>query len=96
MDVAQSASVAAGRATRQSWPFTQSGEILGTLSLAAVAKWLLPQGYGEGYSAAILDQLKAWDSFQVCSMGHRENPPMPSRDVTLADCPQAGFRDQAP
>ncbi len=45
--------------------FTQSGEILGTFPLEVVAKWLLPWGYGEGYSAAVLYQLKAWKSFSA-------------------------------
>ncbi len=59
MAVVQAASIAAGRATRQVRPLTQNGEIQGNLELAVAAKWLLPRGYGEDYSAAVLGQLKA-------------------------------------
>ncbi len=56
MVVAQSASIAAGRATHQVWPFTQKGEIQDNLKLEVAAKRLLPRGYGNGYSVAVLDQ----------------------------------------
>ncbi len=67
MAVTQSASVAAGRAMRQNRPLTSNGEIQDNLKLEVAAKWLLPRGYGEGYSAAVLDQLKAWETF--CMLG---------------------------
>ncbi len=63
MVVAQSASVAAGRATHQARPFTQKGEISDNMSLETAAKRLLPRGYGDRYSIAILEQLKAWEAF---------------------------------
>ncbi len=63
MAVSQSASVAAGRATRQAQPFTQKGEIQDNLKLEVAAKRLFPRGYGDGYSAAVLDQLKAGETF---------------------------------
>ncbi len=59
MAVAQSASVVAGRATRQARPFTQKGEVPDNMSLETAAKRLLPHGYSERYSLAILEQLKA-------------------------------------
>ncbi len=58
MAVTQSASVAEGRATRQVRPFTQKGEVQENMSLEVAAKRLLPRNYGDGYSAAVLDQLK--------------------------------------
>ena len=63
MAVAQSASVMAGRATHQAWPFTQKGEIQDNLKLKVAAKRLFLRGYGDGYSVAVLDQLKAWEAF---------------------------------
>ncbi len=55
MVVAQSASVAAGRATRQARPFTQKGEVQENMSLETAAKRLLPRNYGDRYSIAILE-----------------------------------------
>ncbi len=87
MVVAQSASVAAGRVTRQARPFTQKGEISENMTLETAAKRLLPRGYGEHYSIAVLEQLKAWEAFWTLNIGRRENPTMPKRDVTPAGCP---------
>ncbi len=53
--VAQSASVAAGRAMRQAQPFTQKGEVQDNMKLEVAAKRLFPRDYGDGYSAAVLD-----------------------------------------
>ena len=58
-----SVSIAVRRATRQAWPLTQSGVIQANLELEVVAKRLLLWGYGVDYSAAVLDQLKAWEAF---------------------------------
>ncbi len=69
MLVTQSASVAAGRATRQARPFTQKGEISENMSLETAAKRLLPRGYGECYSIAVLEQLKAWEAFHMLNIG---------------------------
>ncbi len=97
MDVAQLTSMVAGRVSHQSRPLIQSGANKGTQPLEVTAKRMLPRGYGASYSAVILDQPKAWKSFQVPGVGHREtHTPMPSGDVTAADCPQAGFCDQEP
>ena len=63
MAATQLASVAVGRATRQVRPFTQRSEIQDNLKLEVAAKRLFPQGYGYGYSAAVLDQLKTWETF---------------------------------
>ncbi len=63
MTVAQSASIAAGRVTHQARPFTQKGEVQENMQLEVTAKRLLPRNYGDGYSAAVLDQLKAWEAF---------------------------------
>ncbi len=60
------------------------------------AKRLFPRGYGDGYSAAVLDQLKAWETFQTLNIGWRENTPMPAGDVTPPECPRAQYYDQAP
>ncbi len=57
MIVTQSASVAAGRATRQARPFTQKGEVQENMALEVTAKWLFPPNYGESYSVAVLEQL---------------------------------------
>ncbi len=59
MLVAQSASVAAGRATRQARPLTQRGEIFENMMLETATRRLLPRPYGVSYSVAILEQLKA-------------------------------------
>ncbi len=69
MAVAQLASIVAGRATPQAWPFTQKGEIQDNLKLEVAAKWLFPRAYGDGYSAAVLDQLKAWETFHTLNIG---------------------------
>ncbi len=59
MLVAQSAAIAAGRATRQARPISQKGDIAETMSLEAAARRLFPQTYGDGYSTSVLEQLKA-------------------------------------
>ncbi len=59
MVVAQSASVAAGRTTRQARAFTQKGEVQENMALEMAAKRLLPCNYGDSYSIAVLEQLKA-------------------------------------
>ncbi len=80
----------------QAWPLTQSGEIQGNLELEAVANRLLPRGYGEDYSAAVLDQLKAWEAYRSLGVCRHETPPMPTRDVTPSGCPRAWFYDRTP
>ncbi len=55
MTVTQSASVAAGKAMHQAWPFTQKGEVQENMKLEVAARWLFPQNYGDSYSAAGLD-----------------------------------------
>ncbi len=65
----QLASVAAGRAKCQAGPFTQKGEVQGNLKLEVAAKWLFPRGYGDGYSATVQDQLKAWETFHMLNIG---------------------------
>ncbi len=60
MTVTQLAYVAAGRATHQARPLTQKGEVQDNLELVVAAERLLPRGYGDDYSAAVLDQLKAF------------------------------------
>ena len=57
-------------------------------------KRLLPLGYGEDYSAAVPDQLKAWEAFCWIHLGWRENPPRPTGDVTPDGCPWADFHNQ--
>ncbi len=52
------------------------------MSLEIAAKRLLPRGYSERYSLAVLEQLKAWEAFHMLNIGRRENPPMPKGDVT--------------
>ncbi len=94
MVVAQSASIAAGRATCQAQPLTQNGEILGSLQLEVPGKRLLPRGYGDNYSVAVLDQLKAWEAFRSLHLCWRENHSMPTGDFTPAGCPRAGFHGQ--
>ncbi len=69
LTVTQSASVAAGRAMRQARPFTQKGEVQENMRLEVAAKRLFPRGYGDGYSAAVLDQLKAWETFRTLNIG---------------------------
>ncbi len=96
MNVAHLASVAAGRAMRQARPFTQKGEVQENMSLEVAAKWLLPRNYGNGYSAAVLDQLKAWETFWTLNIGRHENPSMPQGDVTPYECPRARYHDKAP
>ncbi len=96
MVVAQSASVAAGRATRQAQPFTQKGEISENMSLETAAKRLLPRGYGDRYSIAVLEQLKAWETFRTLNITRRKNPPMPRGDVTPPACPRAKLHGEAP
>ncbi len=87
MVVAQLASVAAGRATHQAWPFTQKGEVQENMVLETAAKWLLSRNYGDSYSIAVLEQLKAWEAFRMLNIGQRENPSMPTGDVTPPGCP---------
>ncbi len=97
MLVAQSASVAAGRATRQARPFTQKGEIISeNMSLETATKRLLPRGYGDRYSIAVLEQLKAWEAFCTLNIARREIPTMPKGDVTPAGCPRAKLHGEAP
>ncbi len=69
MVVAQSASVAVGRATRQARPFTQKGEISEYMSLEMAAKRLFPRTYGICYNIAVLEQLKAWEAFRTLNIG---------------------------
>ncbi len=94
--VAQSASVVAGRATRQARPFTQKGEVQDNLKLEVAAKRLFPRGYGDGYSVAVLDLLKAWETCCTLNIERRENPPMPNGDVTPPECPRAQYHGHTP
>ncbi len=94
--VAQSAAIAAGRATRQARPITQKGEIAENMSLEAVARRLFPRTYGDGFSVTILEQLKAWESFWTLNIGRRKNPTMPTGDVTPRECPRAKLHGKAP
>ncbi len=96
MLVAQSAAVAAGRATRQAQPLTQKGEICENMTLDTAARRLLPRSYGDSYSIAVLEQLKAWESFRMLNIGRRENPIMPRGDVTPSECPRAKLHGTAP
>ncbi len=96
MVVAQLASVAAGRATRQARPFTQKGEIQENMSFETAVKWLLPRNYGDRYSIAVLEQLKAWEAFRTLNIGQHENTTMPRGDVTPPGCPRAKLHSQAP
>ncbi len=89
MVVAQSASVAAERATRQARPLTQKGEISENMSLETATKRLLLRGYGDHCSIAVLEQLKVWEAFRTLNIGRHENPTMPKVDVTPAGCPRA-------
>ncbi len=47
----------------------QKGEVQENIALEVAAKRLFPQNYGDGYSAAVLDQLKAWEAFRMLNMG---------------------------
>ncbi len=94
--VVQSAAISAGRATRQVRPITQKGEFAKNMSLEAVARRLFPHTYGDGFSVAVLEQLKAWESFRTLNIGCRENPTMPTGDVTPRECPRAKFHGKAP
>ncbi len=96
MVVAQSASVAAGRATRQTWPLTQKGEIPENMSLETAAKRLLPRNYSDRYSIAVLEQLKAWEAFRTLNIGRCKNPTMPKGVVTPSECPRAKLHGDAP
>ncbi len=58
----------------QAWPLTQTGEVLGALELEVAAKRLLPRGYGEDYSMAVLDQLKAWEAFRLTPLRPEREP----------------------
>ncbi len=93
MVVAQSASVVAGRATHH---FTQKGEVQENMALEMAAKRLLPQNYGDSYSIAVLEQLKASEAFRMLNIGRRENPSMPTGDVTPPGCPGAKLHGKAP
>ncbi len=96
MLVAQSASMAAGRATCQARPFTQKGEISENMTLETAAKRLLPRGYGDRYSIAVLEQLKVWEAFRTLNIGRRENHIMSKGDVMPAGCPRAKLHGEAP
>ena len=96
MLVAQSASVVASRATHQARPLTQRGEISESMMLQTAARRLLLRPYGDSYSIAVLEQLKAWESFQTLNIGRRENPTMPRGDVTPSECPRAKLHGKAP
>ena len=60
MIVTQSASVAAGRATRQARPFTQKGEVQENMALEVAAKRLLPRNHGDNYIV-----LQSWISSRL-------------------------------
>ena len=96
MLVAQSAAVVTGRAMRQARPLTQKGEISENMTLETAARRLLPRTYGDSYSVAVLEQLKAWESFRTLNIGRRENPTMPRGDVTPSECPRAKLHGKAP
>ncbi len=91
MAVAQSASVVAGRTTCQARSFMQKGEVPDNVSLETAAKRLLPHGYSERYSLAILEQLKAWEAFRMLNIGRRENPPMPKGMSHRQGVPELSF-----
>ena len=93
---AHSASGATGRASHQARPFTQKGEVQENMALEVAAKWLFPRNYGDTYNAAVLDQLKAWESFCTFNIGRWENPSMPTGDVTPPGCPRAKLHGKAP
>ncbi len=73
----------------------QRGEIQDNLKLEMTAKRLLPRGYGDDDGAAVLDQLKAWETFHTLGVGWRENPPMPTGDITPPECPRTRCHSQA-
>ncbi len=81
---------------RQARLFTQKREIQENISLETAAKQLLPRNYGDRYSIAVLEQLKAWEAFRMLNIGRRENPSMPRGDVTPSGCPRAKLHGQAP
>ncbi len=66
------------------------------MSLETAAKRLLPRNYGDRYSIAILEQLKAWEAFRTLNIGRSENPSMPKGDVTPSGCPRAKLSGKAP
>ena len=74
MVTTQSASITVGRATHQAQPLTQTGEILGSLELEVAAKQLLPRGYGDNYSAAILDQFKGLGGLPLTQLRLEREP----------------------
>ncbi len=96
MLVAQSAAVAAGRAMRQARPLTQKGEISENMTLETAARRLLPRTYGNSYSVAVLEQLKAWESFRTLNIGRRKNPTMPRgvRMLHLWSVPEPSFMER--
>ncbi len=96
MVVTQSASVAAGRATRQVRTFTQKSEVQENMSLETAAKRLLPRNYSDCYSIAVLEQLKSWVAFRTLNIGRCENPSIPTGDVTPPACSQAKLHGKAP
>ncbi len=96
MLVAQSAAVAAGRVTRQARPLTQKGEISENMTLETAARRLLPRTYGDSYCVAVLEQLRAWESFRTLNIGRRKNPTMPRGDVTSSEFPRAKLQGKAP
>ncbi len=77
-------------------PFTQKGEVQENMALETAAKRLLPQNYGDSYSIAIREQLKTWEDFRMLNIGRRENPSMPTGDVTPPGCPRAKLHGKAP
>ncbi len=81
---------------RQAWPFTQKGEVQENMALETAAKRLLPRNYGDGYSIAVLEQLKVWEAFRTLNIGQRKNPSMPTGDVTPPGCPRAKLHGKAP
>ncbi len=66
------------------------------MSLETAARRLFPHPYGDGYSVAVLEQLKAWESFRTLNIGRRENPTMPRGDVTPSECPGAKPHGKTP
>ena len=66
------------------------------MALEVAAKCLFPRNYGDTYSATVLDQLKAWEFFCTLNTRRRENPSMPTGDVTPTGCPRAKRHGKAP
>ncbi len=66
------------------------------MSLETAAKRLLPRNYGDRYSIAVLEQLKAWEAFWMLNIVRQENPSMPKGDVTPSGCPRTELHGQAP